>query len=233
MLREPASVLFAHGAAAGVPRPVRAAAARGADTARRCSGSCPGIVAMTCLMGASFTGAEPDRRDAHRLPRTAAGLARSAGPSLLVGRALKEVVPMLMQTAIILAVVTAVQLRPAPRRRTRRRRDPRPVLGRDRLAVLRARTRLGRAGVVVLDGPADADLPVPAAGRDAAPARRRPRLAAGRRPTSTRSPTSSRPSARSSPAPGPPTPCSPASLAAAIVAALGVTVGVRTMQRSS
>jgi len=65
----------------------------------------PGIVAMTALMGASFTGANltneimtgsHERLLVSPLSRT----------SLLVGRALKEVVPMLMQTAIILLVVT-------------------------------------------------------------------------------------------------------------------------------
>ena len=65
----------------------------------------PGIVAMTCLMGASFTGAaltdEMLTGSHERL--LVSPLSRS---SLLVGRALKEVVPMLLQTAIILAVVT-------------------------------------------------------------------------------------------------------------------------------
>jgi ABC-2 type transport system permease protein len=65
----------------------------------------PGIVTMTCLMGASFTGAnlmEEMQTGSHER-QLVSPLRR---PSLLVGRALKEVVPMLMQTAIILAVVT-------------------------------------------------------------------------------------------------------------------------------
>lgn len=65
----------------------------------------PGIVAMTALMGASFTGAnliqEIVTGSHERL--LVSPLSRS---SLLVGRALKEVVPMLMQAAIIVAVVT-------------------------------------------------------------------------------------------------------------------------------
>lgn len=65
----------------------------------------PGIVAMTALMGASFTGAnltEEITSGSHeRL--LVSPLSRT---SLLVGRALKEVVPMLMQAAIIVAVVT-------------------------------------------------------------------------------------------------------------------------------
>ena len=65
----------------------------------------PGIIAMTALMGASFTGAslmqEIMTGSHERL--LVSPLNRS---SLLVGRALKEVVPMLMQAAIIVVVVT-------------------------------------------------------------------------------------------------------------------------------
>lgn len=65
----------------------------------------PGIVAMTALMGASFTGSnltEEIITGSHeRL--LVSPLSRSAQ---LVGRALKEAVPMLMQTAIILIAVT-------------------------------------------------------------------------------------------------------------------------------
>jgi ABC-2 type transport system permease protein len=65
----------------------------------------PGIVAMTCLMGASFTGAglmdEMVTGSHERM--LVSPLSRS---SLLLGRAFKEIVPMLMQAAIILAVVT-------------------------------------------------------------------------------------------------------------------------------
>jgi len=65
----------------------------------------PGIVAMTALMGASFTGANLTQEivtgSHERL--LVSPLSRS---SLLVGRALKEVVPMLMQAAIIVVVVT-------------------------------------------------------------------------------------------------------------------------------
>lgn len=65
----------------------------------------PGIVAMTTLMGASFTGAnllqEMVTGSHERL--LVSPLSRT---SQLVGRALKEIVPMLMQTAIIIAVCT-------------------------------------------------------------------------------------------------------------------------------
>ncbi|GAB2865244.1 ABC transporter permease [Nocardioides pacificus] len=65
----------------------------------------PGIIAMTVLMGASFTGANltSEMLTGSHERLLVSPLSRS---SLLVGRALKEVVPMLMQTAIILAVCT-------------------------------------------------------------------------------------------------------------------------------
>lgn len=65
----------------------------------------PGIVTMTALMGASFTGSnlmEEMQTGSHER-QLVSPLGR---PALLVGRALKEVVPMLMQVAIIVAVVT-------------------------------------------------------------------------------------------------------------------------------
>ena len=65
----------------------------------------PGIVAMTCLMGASMTGSnlmEEMQTGSHER-QLVSPLSR---PALLVGRALKEVVPMLMQVAIILIAVT-------------------------------------------------------------------------------------------------------------------------------
>ncbi len=65
----------------------------------------PGIVAMTCLMGASFTGANlsDEMISGSHERMLVSPLSRS---SLLVGRACKEIVPLMMQTAIILVVVT-------------------------------------------------------------------------------------------------------------------------------
>jgi ABC-2 type transport system permease protein len=65
----------------------------------------PGIVAMTARMGASFTGANlmEEMQSGSHERQLVSPLGR---PALLVGRALKEVVPMLMQVAIIVAVVT-------------------------------------------------------------------------------------------------------------------------------
>ena len=65
----------------------------------------PGIVVMSCLFGTAFTGSnllfEMQTGSHERMLVTP--LRR---PALLVGRALKEIVPMLVQTAVIVAVVT-------------------------------------------------------------------------------------------------------------------------------
>ena len=104
MLREPASMLFA------MVQPLVFLGLFAPQLPEVEDGSAlqwfvPGIVAMTALMGASFTGAnlmEEIITGSHeRL--LVSPLSR---PALLVGRALKEVVPMLMQTAIILLAVT-------------------------------------------------------------------------------------------------------------------------------
>lgn len=104
VFREPASVLFA------MVQPLVFLALFAPLLPRVTGGSAlqwfvPGIIAMTALMGASMTGANLTQEivsgSHERL--LVSPLNRS---SLLVGRALKEVVPMLMQAAIILAVVT-------------------------------------------------------------------------------------------------------------------------------
>jgi ABC-2 type transport system permease protein len=65
----------------------------------------PGIVAMSCLFGASMTGSgllmEMQSGSHERL--LVAPLNRSA---LLLGRALNEILPVLVQTAVIIAIVT-------------------------------------------------------------------------------------------------------------------------------
>ena len=102
--REPASVLFA------MVQPLVFLALFAPLLPRVEGGSAlqwfvPGIIAMTALMGASFTGANLSQEivtgSHERL--LVSPLSRS---SLLIGRALKEIVPMLMQAAIIVAVVT-------------------------------------------------------------------------------------------------------------------------------
>jgi ABC-2 type transport system permease protein len=104
MLREPASVLFA------MVQPLVFLALFAPLLPDVGQGSAlqwfvPGIIAMTALMGASMTGSnltlEINSGSHERL--LVSPLSRS---SLLVGRALKEVVPMLAQAALILAVVT-------------------------------------------------------------------------------------------------------------------------------
>ena len=104
MLREPASVLFA------MVQPLVFLALFAPLLPDVGSGSAlqwfvPGIIAMTALMGASMTGSnlslEMNTGSHERL--LVSPLRRS---SLLVGRALKEVVPVLAQGLIIVAVVT-------------------------------------------------------------------------------------------------------------------------------
>ena len=104
VLREPASVLFA------MVQPLVFLGLFAPLLPKLSEGSAlqwfvPGIVSMTALMGASFTGSNLTQEimtgSHERL--LVSPLSRS---SLLVGRSLKEVVPMLMQTAIILLVVT-------------------------------------------------------------------------------------------------------------------------------
>lgn len=104
MLREPASVFFA------MVQPLVFLALFAPLLPDVGSGSAlqwfvPGIIAMTALMGASMTGSnltlEMNTGSHERL--LVSPLRRS---SLLVGRALKEVVPVLAQGLIIVAVVT-------------------------------------------------------------------------------------------------------------------------------
>lgn len=103
MLREPASILFA------MVQPL-VFLALFAPLLPDTGGSAlqwfvPGIVAMTCLMGASFAGANlsDEMISGSHERMLVSPLSRS---SLLVGRALKEIVPMLLQTVIILIAVT-------------------------------------------------------------------------------------------------------------------------------
>lgn len=104
MLREPASVLFA------MVQPLVflalfAPLLPDVGTGSALQWFVPGIIAMTALMGASMTGSnltlEINSGSHERL--LVSPLRRS---SLLVGRALKEVVPMLAQGVLIVAVVT-------------------------------------------------------------------------------------------------------------------------------
>ena len=145
MLREPASVLFAM----VQPLVFLALFAPLLPDSSAFGGSAlqwfvPGIIAMTALMGASMTGSnltlEINTGSHERL--LVSPLRRS---SLLVGRALKEVVPMLAQGAAHRGRRDAVQLRPAPRRRAGRAGPAGAVQRRHRRAVLRPGHRLRRA----------------------------------------------------------------------------------------
>jgi ABC-2 type transport system permease protein len=108
VFREPASVLFAMVQPLvflGLFAPLLPKVPEGVGGGSALQWFVPGIVSMTALMGASFTGSNLTNEimtgSHERL--LVSPLSRS---SLLVGRSLKEVVPMLMQTAIILLVVT-------------------------------------------------------------------------------------------------------------------------------
>ena len=131
----------------------------------------PGIIVMTALMGASMTGSnlslEMNTGSHERL--LVSPLRRS---SLLVGRALKEVVPVLAAGPAHRRRRDAVLLRPVRRRGGRRARPRGAVHRRHRRSVVRAGARVQGPGLAVLDRPADADLPSPPARRGAAPARR-------------------------------------------------------------
>lgn len=65
----------------------------------------PGIVAMTCLFGASMTGSNLlfEMQTGSHERTLVTPLSR---PSLLIGRALKEIVPVLIQAAVVVAIVT-------------------------------------------------------------------------------------------------------------------------------
>lgn len=65
----------------------------------------PGIVVMSCLMGASMTGSNLlfEMQTGSHERMLVAPLSRSA---LLIGRALKEIVPMIAQAIVILAIAT-------------------------------------------------------------------------------------------------------------------------------
>src|SRR5690625_2095584 len=65
----------------------------------------PGIVAMSCLFGASMTGSNLlfEMQTGSHERTLVTPLSR---PSLLVGRALKEIVPVIVQAVVVIAIVT-------------------------------------------------------------------------------------------------------------------------------
>lgn len=104
MLREPASILFSMVQPLvflGLFAPLLPAL----DGGSALQWFVPGVVVMSCAFGASFSGASLSDEiiSGSHERMLVSPLSRS---SLLVGRALKETVPMLLQTALILIVVT-------------------------------------------------------------------------------------------------------------------------------
>ena len=137
----------------------------------------PGIVVMSCLFGASMTGSnlliEMQTGSHERMLVTP--LSRS---SLLLGRALKEIVPVVVQAVDRGRGRRAVQLRGAPGRHRRRAADARRCSA---SGWARCPTRWRwPPGQDWIFWTVQQTLPVPgaAAGRHAAAGRRRPRLAA-------------------------------------------------------
>ena len=193
----------------------------------------PGIIAMTALMGASFTGANLTQEimtgSHERL--LVSPLNRS---SLLVGRALKEVVPMLMQAAIIVAVVTPFSF------------DLHLVgvlvglvmlslfsIGVGGAAASRWRWPRKDQDWLFWTVQQTAGLPAAAAGRRPAPARGRPGLAADRVRPQPAEATSSRPPAHLFAGSFPADTVAAGFAGAAVVAVLGLVVGLRAMRNSN
>ena len=191
----------------------------------------PGIVAMTALMGASFTGSnlmEEMQSGSHERqlvsplgPPGAAGRPRPQG-----GRADADAGRDHRRGR------DAVQLRPAPRRGAGRGPGPVALQHRRRRAVVRPRAGVEGPGLDVLDGPADAALPGAAHRRRAAADGRRAPLARDRldaQPDDVRRRRDARALRRHLPGRR----RRAGRAGAAVVAALGLVVGVRAMRRSS
>ena len=106
VLRQPASVLFAMVQPLvflGLFAPLLPDT--GADGGSALQWFVPGIVAMTALMSASFTGANlSEEIISGSFERLLVSPVRRS--SLMVGKALREMVPLVLQTVIIVAVVT-------------------------------------------------------------------------------------------------------------------------------
>jgi ABC-type Na+ efflux pump permease subunit len=152
----------------------------GASTGASLQSFVPGILVMSCLVGTSMTGSnlQMEMKSGSHERLLVSPLGR---PAQLVGRALKEIVPVLVQALIIVAVDAAVRVPGGAGRAAGRAGAARGHRGRPRLAVLLAGARGARAGVGVLGRPADAAVPAAAARRRAAAAGIRSRLDARRR----------------------------------------------------
>ena len=138
----------------------------------------PGIVVMSCLFGASMTGSNllMEMQTGSHERTLVTPLSRS---SLLLGRALKEIVPVVVQAVIVVAVVAPFSF------------EVHPVgivvgllmlsvfcVGLGSLSYALALATRG-AGLDLLDRAADVPVPGAAARRHAAAGGRRPGLAAG------------------------------------------------------
>ena len=162
----------------------------------------PGVIVMICLFGTGMAGSNLLFEITPRLLRAGAGQpaaavvdpdrpgAEGAGAAGRPGRADR-------------GGRDPVRVRALPAARDRRAAAARRLRRRDGRVLLRAGHRLPQAGVDVLGGAAVAAVPAADPVRDDAAAGDGPALDAGRSARSTRSPTSSTPSGRCSPARSP------------------------------
>ena len=145
----------------------------------------PSILVMTALFGTSTVGANllfEFQTGAHER-MLVTPLSR---PSLLIGRALKEMVPLAAQAVIIVVVMIPFGFELYPAGAVIGFAAAGGLRGRARVVQLRAGDRGPQAGVDVLGGAADADLPADDPVRDAAAAGIRAGLDAGGVHSSTR-----------------------------------------------
>ena len=154
--------------------------ASGGDVAGTLQWFVPGILVMVALFGTASTGANLlfEMQTGSHERTLVAPLSRSA---LLVGRALKDVVPLVIQGTIVVLVAVPFGFRARRAGAPRRPRGAGGLRHRLRRAQLRARARLPQPRLDVLDGAPDAAVPADDPLGHAAAARRRPRVDAGRR----------------------------------------------------
>ncbi len=154
--------------------------AAGGDVAGTLQWFVPGILVMVALFGTASTGANLlfEMQTGSHERTLVAPLSRSA---LLVGRALKEVVPLTIQGTIVVLVAVPFGFSARRARPRRRPRGARRVRHRVRLPELHARARVPQPRLDVLDGAPDAAVPADDPLGHAAAARGRPRVDEGRR----------------------------------------------------
>ncbi len=151
----------------------------GASTAETLQWFVPGTLVMIVLFGTGATGSnlQYEMMTGSHERTLVAPLARS---SLLVGRALKEIAPIIVQSLVIVAIAWPFGFAPHLAGMLDRAGAAGRLRRRARLAVLRPRAGDQGPRMAVLGRAADADLPAADPLRHAPAAGRRPRLDARR-----------------------------------------------------